>query len=64
MSRGIRVKDKLVEWDCEEIQFGSMKLGDKGVKEVLDALVQGKFTLMKTIVLVSCDIVVHGVVHT
>ena len=42
--------------DCEEIDLSGSSFCDDGVKEVLDALIQGKFTRVKTINLVSCAV--------
>ena len=64
MSRGIQVKDELVEFDCEDMKLDCKELDDYDVKGVLNALVQGKFTRVKCIMLVSCDVVFRGIVHT
>jgi len=56
--------NKLVEFDCEDMKLDGKELDDDNVKKVLDALMQGKFTRVKTISLVSCDVVVRGIVHT
>ena len=63
MPRGIQVKDKLAEFGCESIELGGMELDDDNVKKVLDALMQGKFTRVKRIILVSCDVVFRGIEH-
>jgi hypothetical protein len=77
MSRGIQVKEgyqNLVEFGCEDIRLhggtgDDDKLDDDDVKEVLDALMQGKFTRVKRIILVSSAaamlvFVVFIIVHT
>ena len=56
--------DKLVEFGCEDIELAGMELDDDNVKKVLDALMQGKFTRVKRIILVSCDVVFRGIEHT
>ena len=58
MSRGIQVKEGYLEFGCEDIRLeggtdDDDKLDDDDVKEVLDALMQGKFTRVERIILVS-----------
>ena len=67
MSRGVRVWGKLVEHDVLAMwldpEDGDNRgihepLGDDDVKELLDALVNGRFTRVKVISLVICAVVV------
>jgi hypothetical protein len=60
-SEGVILREAFVSFDSETIQLGIFftgpggasnqrsPLGDAGVKDLLDALVQGKFTRVKTI---------------
>jgi len=71
MSRSVRVYNKIIKYDDEYLSLipnvpgdGDFPpLGDDDVKMLLDALVQGKFTQVKGIFLVSCAVVVCGVVR-
>jgi hypothetical protein len=53
MSRGVQVKDKLIEFGCDTICLYGKKLCDDDVKEVLEAWVRAKFARVKKISLVS-----------
>jgi len=52
----LTVACKRISHDCEEIDLSGSSFCDDGVKEVLDALIQGKFTRVKKINLVSCAV--------
>ena len=47
------LKNIIKHLDCEEIRLSDKCLNDDDVKDLLDALVQGKFTRVKTIQLVE-----------
>ena len=47
------LKNIIKHLDCEEIRLSDKCLNDDDVKDLLDALVQGKFTRVKTIQLVG-----------
>jgi hypothetical protein len=71
MSRSVRVYGKLIGYDDEILYLNANDpdhgdfppLGDDDVKMLLDALVQGKFTQVRGIFLVSCAVFVCGVVR-
>jgi hypothetical protein len=71
MSRSVRVYNQIIKFDEDCLYLSANDpdhgdfppLGDDDVKMLLDALVQGKFTQVRCILLVSCAVVVCGVVR-
>ena len=58
MSRGIQVKGKYFACDCVEMELYSKQLGDGDVQEMLHALMQGTFTRLDKLNLVSGPVTV------
>ena len=62
---GVQVKGQLIEFNCESIDLYQCQLCDDDIKEMLEGLIEGKFTRVKEIYLVSFDVcavalVLHG----
>ncbi len=53
---GVQVKGQLIEFNCESIDLKSRQLCDDDIKEMLEGLIEGKFTRLKEIHLVSFDV--------
>ena len=64
MSRGVEVKGKLIEYNCQYIPFNGEKIGDDHLMGLLDALAHGEFTRVTHILLVSSAFVVGIVAIT
>ena len=58
MSRGVEVKGKLIEYNCQYILLNGEKIGDDHLMGFLDALAHGEFTRVTRIYLVSSVFVV------
>ena len=58
MSRGVVVKGKLIQHNCQVIEFNGEKIGDDHLMGLLDALAHGEFTRVTRIYLVSSVFVV------
>ena len=62
---GVKVKGRFIQFDCESIHLEQCELCDDDIKEMLEGLIEGKFTRVNGIHLVSFDIcavalVLHG----
>ena len=62
---GVQVKGQLIKFNCESIDLQQCELCDDDIKDMLEGLIEGKFTRVKKIYLVSFDIcavalVLHG----
>jgi hypothetical protein len=64
MSRGVEVKGKLIEYNCEAISCNSQEIGEHHLMGVLNALAHGEFTRVTHIHLVRSAFVVGIVAIT